>query len=206
MKLKPVKLPFGKTIFQTENGQSISSDVVDLVELILRNETKNIGEILELGSGNGIISIMLKHNRKDWNITGVEIQKHLVELSAKNSDSAELSINFEEADIRTFSSQKRFDLIISNPPFYPTSDGRISPIKERAISRHEILCTLRDVIFAIDRNLKETGKSYLIYPIFRLPEIEEAIKKVDLKIVEKIVSKSSISKQKVQIILGRRDK
>ncbi|MCD4818157.1 MAG: methyltransferase [Candidatus Cloacimonetes bacterium] len=206
MKLKPVKLPFGKTIYQTENGQSISSDVVDLVDLIIKKETQNIGEILELGSGNGIISIMLKYHRRNWNIVGIEIQEHLVELSNKNSELSELSINFRKADIRSFSSQNNYDLIISNPPFYSISNGRISPIKERAISRHEILCTLEDVIFAIDRNLKEAGKSYIIYPKFRLPEIEKVIKKVDLRIVEKNVSKSLKNKQKLLIILGRRDK
>ncbi|HHE38543.1 MAG TPA: methyltransferase domain-containing protein, partial [Candidatus Cloacimonetes bacterium] len=162
----PVELPFGKTIHQFKNGHSITSDTAFLVEKVLENNSDKNLKVLELGSGNGIISIMLAHNRPSWNITGIEIQKKLVNLALENSKSAEVQIKFINADLKedTFPPQN-FDLIVSNPPYFPKKAGNVSPNKEKAISTHEILCTMEDVFRSVKYNLKKEGKAYLIYPL-----------------------------------------
>lgn len=185
--LKPVELPFGKTIYQTDIGHSITTDTAFLVETIQTQVTKKNLNALELGSGNGIISIMLSHCFLNWNITGIEIQPHLVELSIQNAKQVNSSINFIEADLRSYRSDNRYDLIFSNPPYFPREEGRISPKKERAISRHEITCDMFSVLKCVKRNLSLNGKAFILYPVGREQQLGKNAKKVDLKVKKKFV-------------------
>jgi len=196
----PVLLPFGKTIHQFKNDHSITSDTAFLVEKVLENNSGKNFKVLELGSGNGIISIMLAHNRPSWNITGIEIQEKLVILAQENSKLAQVQIKFINADLKKeiFPSQ-HFDLIVSNPPYFPKKDGRISPNKEKAISTHEILCSMEDIFQSVKYNLKKDGKAYLIYPLSRMEDIEKNIKKVDLKISRKFVLNALRNKGKIVV-------
>lgn len=198
---KPVKLPFGKTIFQSSNGQSITSDTAFIVETVLRYCKQERSSVLELGSGNGIISIMLSYYRPTWQITGIDIQPHLVKLAKENSRLAEVDTSFLCSDLKSFSAKEKFNLIISNPPYYAIADGKISPKRERAISRHEIMCTMHDVLMAVKRNLTPEGKAYLLYPISRINELLDSAKRVDLKFEEKIIFSKIENKKKVLVVL-----
>ncbi len=205
-----VKLPFGKTIYQTNQGQSVSTDTELIVNTILAEIKKQTTKkkVLELGSGNGIISIMLSYYRPTWEITGLEIQSHLVKLAKENSNNADVKVNFVQGDLckKEFASNS-FDLIISNPPYYSKKNGKISPLKERAISRTEIMCTMQDVFKSIKYHLKSNGTAFVIYPISRLEEILMNTKKVDLNIQRKIIS-NKIKKQEkviVEVIHKKRD-
>ena len=181
----PVLLPFQKIIYQTKNGQSITTDTKFIVDTILKEVSDNPKTVLELGSGNGIISIMLAHHQPNWQITGIEIQTQLVHLAKRNSKLAEVKIEFCNDDIKTYTDKTGFDLIVSNPPYFPVLDGIISPIEERAISRHEIKCNMLDVLNCIKRNMIESA--FVIYPISRFRELEKNVKKVDLKIAAKFI-------------------
>lgn len=188
--LKIVELPFGKTIYQTGQGQGISSDTQFLIDTVL-NEEPSYKRILELGSGNGIISIMLKHYRPLWEIKAIEIQSYLAELSKKNAEKAEVEIEFSNKDLRSFRSSETFDIIISNPPYIPINAGRISPNRERAISRQEIKCTMNDIVKALSKLLAPEGCAYLMYPQNRMDELIRLTKKVDLKVVSRFISKTN---------------
>ncbi|MCK4956819.1 MAG: methyltransferase domain-containing protein [Candidatus Cloacimonetes bacterium] len=196
---KPVMLPFGKIICQTA-GQGISSDCQALVDVVLQAENQSF-DVLELGSGNGIIAIMLAYYRANWKITGIEIQTHLVALSKQNSESAGVKTSFLEADIKEFVSQNKYDIIVSNPPYFTKAQGRISPDMERAISRHEILCNMQDVLENISRNLKKSGRAYLIYPQIRFEQLQEISEKVNLIIEDKIILKNQ---DKMVVKLGNK--
>ena len=188
--LKSVLLPFGEEIYQTLDGQGISSDTQFLVDTILNEERFDECRLLELGSGNGIISIMLKYYHPNWQITGYEMQPHLVDLSKENASSLQLDINFIVQDIRDDnSSDNRFDLIVSNPPYIKVSDGRISPNRERAIARQEITCTMQNILKNVTNNLTDKGNAYLMYPENRLEELLETTKKVDLKVLNRFLLK-----------------
>lgn len=195
MKLNiPVLLPFGKTIFQTAYGQSITSDTKFVVDTILNKISNQPKTILELGCGNGIISIMLAHYRQKWQVTGFDIQPHLVELAKQNSRSAEVVVDFLHDDIKSFENKNKFHVIVANPPYYPASDGKISPIQERAISRHELKCNMFDVLNCIKRNMTE--KAFVIYPSSRFVELKKIVKKVDLKIAAKFILNAGNSADK----------
>jgi len=187
---KPVLLPFGKSIYQSANGQPITSDTEFIVETVLQEFSNQEADVLELGSGNGIITVMLKHYRKNWQITGLEIQPHLTELAKKNSELVDFELNFQTGDLKDFNAEFKFDMIVSNPPYFPVQDGRISPIEERAISRHEIKCDMLEVLKSVKKNLKQTGVAFLIYPQTRWKNLEIFVKKVDLIIETKFISKA----------------
>ena len=197
----PVKLPFGKTIFQTISGQSITSDTAFMVESVLHHFKQERLSVLELGSGNGIISIMLAYYRPTWHITGIDIQPHLIKLAKENSRLAEVNTAFLCSDMKSFSAKEKFNLIISNPPYYAKAAGKISPVRERAISRHEIMCTMNDVLKAVKINLNSEGKAYLLYPISRINELQVSAKRVDLKFEEKIIFSEMENKKKVLVVL-----
>ncbi len=199
--LTPVQLPFGKTIFQTKDGHSITSDSAFLVETISDQISRHNINLLELGSGNGIISIMLSYYHPKWKILGIEIQKHLVELSRNNAKLSETSPTFTKADLREFTSSQKYDLIISNPPYFPKDMGRTSPIQERAISRHEITCNMMDILECVKRNLKNSGNAFILYPQNRWEDIDNFAKKVDLKTRKKFVLDSEENKKKVIVEL-----
>lgn len=172
---KAVLLPFGKTIYQSKAGQGISSDTSLLVETVLKEEKDKSIDVLDAGSGNGIIAIMLKHYRSLWQLQGLEIQSHLVELARDNAKLSGCKIDFLEADIKTCQTDTKFDLIVMNPPFYKLEDGNLSPIYERAVSRHEVLCNLEDIIAFIKNNIKDSGKCYLLHLCSREDEIKEKL-------------------------------
>ena len=195
--LTSVKLPFGKTIFQTRCGHSITSDSAFFVETVSEQISQENINLLELGSGNGIISIMLSHYHPKWKIIGIEIQKHLVKLSQDNTKLSETSPTFSQADLRAFTSLQKYDLIISNPPYFPKDKGRISPIVERAISRHEITCNMLDILECVKRNLKKDGRAFILYPQNREHDIDNFAKKVDLKARKKFVLDSEKKKKKI---------
>ncbi|HPR18134.1 MAG TPA: methyltransferase [Candidatus Cloacimonadota bacterium] len=199
--MKPVLLPFGKTIFQTDHGQSVTSDTAFVVETILQLIPNEKISVLELGSGNGIISIMLAHYRPAWQITGIEIQSALVELSRSNAALAEVNITFPEADLRSFKFAFKYGLIVANPPYFSLSEGIISPIRERAISRHELTCSMPDIFAAVKRNLGKGGKAFLLYPEERLSEAEKNAKKVDLKLTSKFIMTGIKSRNKMLLEL-----
>ena len=201
--LKKVELPFGTKIFQLEEGQSITSDTAELVEIIKANKPQNNLNVLELGSGNGIISIMLAHYFPNWKIIGIEIQNELVELSKKNAKISKQNIHFLQADLKKYCAQQKYDLIVSNPPYYPQKMGKISPNKIRAISRHEILCNMNEIFSNINLNLKKYGKAYLIYPCFRMVDIEKNLKKVDLNIAKKLIINQNKKGEKIIMELVR---
>ncbi len=196
----PVLLPFGKTIFQFKKNQSVTSDTEFLVGKILeKNSRKNL-KVLELGSGNGIISIMLAHDRPGWKISGIELQEKLVHQARENAQLAGVQIKFLNEDLKNeiFPPQS-FDLLISNPPYFPKNEGKISPYNEKAISTHEILCSMEDVFRSIKYNLKKEGKAYLIYPLSRMKNIEKNIKKVDLKVGQKFILNTLRNKEKIVV-------
>ena len=181
--LEPVELPFGKVIYQ-KKGLGVSSDSQALYQAVSKAKA-DFANALELGSGNGIVSLMLAASRTKWQILGIDIQPELVELSQQNAEICNLPCDFIVADLRVFRAAQKYEIIFSNPPFFPLGQGRISPQSERAISRHELMCTMPDLLACIKRNLAPTGTAWIIYPQSRYREIVTISKKVDLLIADK---------------------
>lgn len=137
---------------------------------------KGYEKVIDLGTGDGIIPILLARKYPRVEITGIEIQKELVDTAIENVRCNNLQdrVLINHFDIREVSqvcSSATFDVVISNPPYYPLQDGRLNPAISRAISRHEVFCTLSDIFTSAAFLLKQKGKFVMIQIPQRLEEI-----------------------------------
>ncbi len=173
---KRLILPFdNKTIYQTKDGHKITSDTEFLVKTIIRLTNSEKIDVLDIGTGCGIISIMLKYYNPRWNVSGLDIQRELIELAKRNRKICNLNINFFEADIKKYDNTNGFDLIVSNPPYYQKGSGKMSLSSQKAISRFELAVCMQNILNAIKRLLKKRGRASILYPKFRLEEFKKSL-------------------------------
>jgi len=160
-------------IIQKKKGWRFSVDAPILAYYIKSDKDS---ELLELGAGSGIVSILVATSKPFKRIVALEIQDSLISLAKRNIhiNSLDGRIEVIKGDIKSIGSLPKFDIVFSNPPYQKAGAGRISPYTERAIAKHEILCELRDVLKAFSSSMKKDGSGYIIYRASRSKEFEEA--------------------------------
>ncbi len=170
------------TLLQNKKGYRSSEDSLILLNIIIKSIGRDFsGNAFELGTGSGIISILLAAKVPQISITAIEVQPSLFELAQKNIVSNHLNnrislIELNVKEVKRKMPSQQFDIVFSNPPFYPISRGRLSPDEEKRNARHEILCTMDDVITAFEYLLKLNGLAFIIYPTFRWKEFNDKIR------------------------------
>jgi len=132
--------------------------------------------VIELGTGCGIIPLILTFRRKLSKIIGVEIQPSLADLARRNIALNRVSrrIKVWEKDLRMLADQRwrgAFDLVLCNPPYRKLGSGRVNPVREKALARHEFEAALRDVLQTAHHLLREKGRLAMIYPASRTAEL-----------------------------------
>lgn len=142
--------------------------------------------VLDLGCGNGIIPILMAAKTQAAHLTGLEIQPESADMARRsvllNGLSERIEIvtgDLKEAD--SIFPSASFDVITSNPPYMIGRHGLVNPDAPRAIARHEIFCTLEDVVGQAARLLKVGGHFYLVHRPFRLAEIMTTLTKYRLE-------------------------
>lgn len=142
--------------------------------------------LLDLGTGTGIIPILLAGKTRCAHLIGLEIQEESADMAkrsvALNGLEDRVSIvtgDIKEAD-RLFPAAS-FDIITCNPPYMIGQHGLTNPEEPKAIARHEILCTFRDVAAATARLLKPSGHFFLVHRPFRLAEIMTTLSEYKLE-------------------------
>lgn len=133
-------------------------------------------QVLDLGTGTGIIPILLEAKTKGKHFTGLEIQEESADMARRSValNGLEDKIEIVTGDIKEASARfglAAFDVVTSNPPYMNHGHGLINPGDAKAIARHEILCSLEDVIREASRLLKASGRFYLVHRPFRLVEL-----------------------------------
>lgn len=131
---------------------------------------------IDLGTGTGIIPILLEAKTKGEHFTGLEIQPESADMARRSVayNHLENKINIAIGDIKDASTQfgaSSFHVVTTNPPYMTGQHGLTNPNEAKAIARHEILCTLEDVIRESSRLLKPQGRFYMVHRPFRLAEI-----------------------------------
>ena len=164
----------GYKIIQNSEMFKFGIDAV-LLSYFSFNQIRNNEKIIDLGTGNGIIPLLLAKSRAKT-ITGLEIQKENVEIAKKSIalNQLENKINMIQGDIKLVSKdfpKHSFDSVLTNPPYMINNHGKQNPNDAKLIARHEVLCNLEDIISAADFLLKPNGKFFMIHKAFRLPEI-----------------------------------
>jgi len=162
-------------IFQRKTGYRFSADSLILSWYIFQYiNSKKINKIMEIGSGSGIIPIILNKRGFKGNIECVEIQKNMFEILKLNIKENNLeqyltpiNSNLLSLDIK----QERYDIIFSNPPYYTIKEGIINPDSEKAFARHEFFGTIDDFIAKSSKILKKKSNLFLIYPLAKLQKL-----------------------------------
>jgi len=160
-------------IIQNEEKFCFGMDAVLLSGFV---KVKPGEKVLDLGTGTGIIPILLSAKTKAGHITALEIQEESADMARRSvaMNSLEQKIDVVTGDIKEASSvfgRAVFDVVTCNPPYMNDMHGLKNPDLPKAIARHEVLCSLEDVVREAAAVLKPNGRFYMVHRPFRLAEI-----------------------------------
>ena len=161
-------------IIQNKNGFCFGIDSV-----LLSNFAKNIKKdsmVLDLGTGTGIIPILLCGKTELKKVIGVEIQKDVANMAKKSIKLNKLEnkieiINENIINLNKIFEKNTFDVIVTNPPYKKKNTGVINENEKKLISRHEIAASLEDFIKITKDLLKDKGEFYMVHKPDRLVDI-----------------------------------
>ncbi|WP_373081164.1 tRNA1(Val) (adenine(37)-N6)-methyltransferase [Fusobacterium animalis] len=171
-------------IIQKVGGYKYGEDTILLFKLFQASLNKKNIKLLDIGTGNGILPILLSDNEFLSELVGIDIQKENIDRAneALQLNKIEKNIQFECIDIREYRKSNYFDVIISNPPYMDDNGKKINENEHKAISRHEIKLSLNELISNAKRLLKPIGLLYFIHRTHRLVEIIKALDKNNFSI------------------------
>lgn len=143
--------------------------------------------VLDMGTGTGIIPILLEAKTPGEHFTGLEIQQRSVDMARRSValNGLQNKIEIVEGDIKTASvifGKSVFDVVTSNPPYMNDQHGLTNPHMPKAVARHEILCTLEDVVREAAVMLKPQGRFYMVHRPRRLVEIISVLSRYHLEV------------------------
>jgi len=168
-------------LIQSKNGYRFSIDAVFLSEFV----TIRPGDVvIDLGTGCGIIPLILLVTKPLGYAFGLEIQKELADQAARNAvlngfgDRMKIILG----DVKHSSIKKKSaDVVICNPPYRKVNSGRINPDMRRAIARHELLASVDDILSAASGILRKKGRVAMIYPAERLVDVLARMRRFSLE-------------------------
>ncbi len=170
----------GFKIIQLPGEATFSLDAVLLAHFV---RTGAGDALCDLGTGVGVIPLLMVARGKVSTAAGVEIRADLAELADRNArlNKVEGAIRVFRADLRTVTwsdlgRRGPFDVVTANPPFRQPGTGRVSPVESRAAARHELDCTLEDVAQAAHRLVRSGGRVGLVHLAERLVDVLSALR------------------------------
>lgn len=193
-------------IIQNTDGFCFGIDSV-----LLSDFSKNIKEnsiIADFGTGTGIVSILLSKKVNPKKIYGIEIQEEVAKMATKSVKLNNLDdvIEIKQMDIKetdNYFELGYFNAIVTNPPYKKLKTGLINDNEKQLISRHEVKCSLNDIVEKSFRLLKDKGELYMINRPERLVDIIDSFRKnkIEPKILRLVYSKVN-SKPNLVLIKG----
>ena len=160
-------------IIQKKEGYRFSIDAILLAHF---SSLLSADSIIDLGTGSGIVPLILAKKMSAPAIVGVEVQEAMADMAERtillNGLANRVSILHEDLrSLRSRFTASSFDLVVSNPPYYPVDEGRINPGEEKAIARHEIMAKAEDVISISHYLVKPSGLVSIIFPARRMVDL-----------------------------------
>jgi len=171
-------------LYQPQNGYCYNSDTHFLYNFICKNleKYKNIqGELLDIGSGSGILGLLVARDYPKLHLNQCEIQESFQFLTQKNSEVNGIQNRLHKGSILDYKFDKQFDYVVSNPPFYH-SDVIKSENESLKIARYSDSMPLDQFIFKSAKILKNSGKFFFCYDAKQLDNIVKNIGESKLNI------------------------
>ena len=176
-------LGYNLKIYQDTEAFNFSIDSVLIARFLLENINNN-NDILDIGTGNAVIPLIIQTEIKNI-IIAFEIQQESYELALKNIAYNKVdSVKLINDDIKNIDNYKfsKFDNIICNPPFFKKGSGRASLNVKRKIARYEEELDLESLLLLVKKHMSLKGSFYLVHRTNRLKELLTLLKKKDLSI------------------------
>ena len=181
-------------IIQNKEGFCFGIDSILLVDFA--KKIKDNTCVLDLGTGTGIIPILLSQKTKLKKAYAVEIQEEVADMAKRSVELNRLGekieiINDNIKNIQEYFKNQSIDVIITNPPYKKKNSGIINEEEKKIISRHEITASLEDFIKEGSKVLKDKGEFYMVNRPERLVDIVVAMRKykIEPKLIRMVYSK-----------------
>ena len=163
----------GLKLIQNPKGFCFGIDAILLSSFV---HVKKGAKVADLGCGTGIISIMLSGKTEASSISGIEIQPEVAEMADRSVKLNHLQekvriINADLKEVPALLGLSSMDAVVTNPPYRTEGCGIVNSDDAKAISRHEILCKLEDIIRVTKSILKPAGKIFMVHRPDRLVDI-----------------------------------
>lgn len=160
-------------VLQKAKGYRFSLDALLLAHFV---HLQPGDQVLEMGAGSGVVSLILADRWEEATITGIDIQEEVVARAVRSVAINGLSekVVLRPVDVRKVNdafTHGSFDVAVANPPYRKINSGRINADRDKALARHEIAGTIRDFLQAAGYVLKPAGRAYFIYPAARMVEL-----------------------------------
>jgi tRNA1Val (adenine37-N6)-methyltransferase len=170
-------------VLQKKKGYRFSIDAILLSQFIHIQKNE---KAIDLGTGCGILPLLLSKTTKGRSFIGVEIQKSLAECAQRNVTLNRLEdkisiLHQDYRDLRKIFPSGSFDVVFSNPPYRRLRTGRINPSEEKAIARHEFNGTIDELVQVASYLLRQKGRCYLIFSSSRLIDLMVALRNSQLE-------------------------
>ena len=174
----------GLKIIQNKKGFCFGIDSV-LLSDYAKNIKKN-SNVIDIGTGTGIISLLLCKKTELNKIYGIELQEEVADMAKRSIKLNGLEnkieiINKNIKDIFEILEPNKYDAIVTNPPYKKLDTGLKSDDKKQLISRHEVECTLEDILEKSYKLLKSNGEFYMVHRAERLVDIMYYLRKYKLE-------------------------
>ena len=196
----------GLKIIQNESGFCFGIDAVLLSDFA--KKIKKDSKVLDLGTGTGIISILLCGKTELKKVIGVEAQKEVYDMACRSSKLNDLEDRFEVINenilnLENILEKNSFDVIVTNPPYKKQNTGIINDDEKKIISRHEVLAKLEDFISVSSKMLKDKGEFYMVHRPERIADIFIEMRKYKIEPKEiRLVYSNEKKSPKMVLIKG----
>ena len=149
----------GLKLIQKKNGFKFGIDAVLLSDFVQIDKN---AKVFDIGTGTGILPVLLYGKDKGDTFFGIDIQEDMIEMAQRSAvlNGIEDYVRFVLCDVKDTNSRFEggsFDAVVTNPPYMKAGDGLLNPNPAKAVSRHEVACTIDDILKASHYLLKEKG-------------------------------------------------
>ena len=198
----------GLNLIQKQQGFRFGVDAVLLSHFA---NIKSKHRVIDLCTGTGIVPFLAYGKYAPKEVIGLEIQEDMVEMANRSSALNDITdvVKFVHGDLKDkalLDSLGKFDVLTVNPPYKLNNAGIVNPNDKLAIARHEVMCTLEDVIVAARRLLKDNGRMFIVHRPERLADIFGLMRKYKIEPKRVRMVQPNIKKApNIVLVEGQRD-